>query len=91
MDKDIYSPDEGPAPGIPTYRPTNQLIDQPGKIRRSRASPRDQAVTLPGPDSAKDKDDDKAPPPVPKELDWPAPPPRDSRLGRHQPIQRQGA
>ena len=90
MAKDINSPDEGPAPGSPTYRPTNQPIDQPGKIRRSRASPRDQAVTLPGPGSAKDKDDHKAPPPVPKELDWPAPPPRDSRLGRHQPIRRSG-
>ena len=68
--------------------PPSQPGDGPGAVRRARCRPRADKRARPAPDP--DRDPDKALPQLPEELNWPAIPQRDSRIGRHEPIRRSG-
>ena len=86
MAKDVNTPREGHDPGHSNYNTPSEPTDVPGALPRPRRLPRSGKRTSPAPD----RDPAKELARVPEEPDWPAIPPRDSRIGRHEPIRRSG-
>lgn len=88
MAKDINTSGEGLDPGHSTDEPLRQPSDGPGAVPRARRPPSagKRASLAPNPD----RDPSKTLPQLQKEPDWPEAPPRDSRIGRYEPIRRSG-
>ena len=88
MAKDINTPGEGHDPVNPTDKPQSRPGVGPVAGPRPRSPSRSGKRASPAPEP--DRDPAKALPRLPEELNWPAIPPRDSRIGRHEPIRRSG-
>lgn len=88
MAKDVNTPGEGHDPGHSTDKPLRHPSDGHGALPPARRPPSAGKRASPAPNP--DRDPNKTPSPLPGEPDWPATPPRDSRIGRHEPIRRSG-
>ena len=88
MAKDVNTPGEGHNPGHSNDQPLSQPSDGHGALHPARRLPRAGKRASPAPEP--DRDPAKALPQLPEELNWPAIPPRDSRIGRYEPIRRSG-
>lgn len=88
MAKDINTPGEGHDPVNPTDKPQSRPGVGPVAEPRPRSPSRSGKRASPAPEP--DRDPAKALPRLPEELNWPSIPPRDSRIGRYEPIRRSG-
>ena len=88
MAKDINTRGEGHDPGHSNEKPLSQPSDGPGAVPRARRPPSAGKRASHAPDP--DRDPNKTLPQLPKEPDWPAIRPQDSRIGRYAPIRRSG-
>jgi hypothetical protein len=88
MAKDINTPGDGHDPGNTTDKPQSRRSVGPVAKPRPRSLARSGKRASPAPEP--DRDPAKALPQLSEELNWPAIPPRDSRIGRHEPIRRSG-